>query len=237
MQYNDSRESPNGVTRRHFVKIAGITAVGVSSIGFSDFLAKGVTIILDPSDIIAGSAPSLWAAKELEDSLTSKGIIITRIDQLSKTKADDLIILVAGASSKSCLEILKSTGINIPAVPEALGLVPSKVNGKQVLLTCGHDTRGLVYALLELNDRVQNSGQALDSLKIEKPVIEKPANKIRSLNRLFVSDIEDKPWYNDREMWPKYLTMATTQRFNRFNLSFGIAVSYTHLTLPTIYSV
>ena len=127
MQYNDSSESPNGVTRRHFVKIAGITAVGVSSIGFSDFLAKGVTIILDPSDIIAGSAPSLWAAKELEDSLTSKGIIITRIDQLSKTKADDLIILVAGASSKSCLEILKSTGINIPAVPEALGLVPSKV--------------------------------------------------------------------------------------------------------------
>ena len=226
MQYNDSRESPNGVTRRHFVKIAGITAVGVSSIGFSDFLAKGVTIILDPSDIIAGSAPSLWAAKELEDSLTSKGIIITRIDQLSKTKADDLIILVAGASSKSCLEILKSTGINIPAVPEALGLVPSKVNGKQVLLTCGHDTRGLVYALLELNDRVQNSGQALDSLKIEKPVIEKPANKIRSLNRLFVSDIEDNPWYNDREMWPKYLTMATTQRFNRFNLSFGIGYDF-----------
>ena len=48
----------------------------------------------------------------------------------------------------------------------------------------------------------------------------------RSLNRLFVSDVEDKPWYNDREMWPEYLSMLTTQRFNRFNLSLGIGYDF-----------
>ena len=221
-----SKPESNEVTRRHFVKVAGIAAVGVSSFGFSDFMAKGVTIILDPADIVAGSAPALWAARELENSLTSKGITVTRIDQPGKAKQDDLNILVAGSASKSSLEILKASNTNIPAVPEALGLVPAKVSGKQVLLACGQDTRGLVYALLELNDRVQNSSQPFDSLKIEKPIVEKPANRIRSLNRLFVSDIEDKPWYNDREMWPKYLTMATTQRFNRFNLSFGIGYDF-----------
>jgi hypothetical protein len=222
----NSNQKNNVVTRRHFVKIAGITAVGVSSFGFSDFIANGVTIILDPSELVAGSTPALWAAKELENSLTSQGISVSRTDQVSKAKADDLKILVTGATSKSCIEILKSGSINIPALPEALGLIPVKVNGKQVLLACGYDIRGLVYALLELNDRVQNSNKPLDSLKIEKPIVEKPANRIRSLNRLFVSDIEDKPWYNDREMWPKYLTMATTQRFNRFNLSFGIGYDF-----------
>ncbi len=27
---------------------------------------------------------------------------------------------------------------------------------------------------------------------------------VRSVTRLFTSDVEDKPWYNDREMWPAY---------------------------------
>jgi hypothetical protein len=226
IQDQNSKPENNEVTRRHFVKITGITAVGVSSFGFMDLIAKGVTIILDPADPIAGSAPALWAAKELENSLASKGNTVSRIDQLSKSKPDDLCILVAGSDSKSGMDILKAVEAKIPALPEALGLVPAKVNGNEILLACGHDTRGLVYAILELNDRVQNSSQPMDSLKIEKPIIEKPANRIRSLNRLFVSDIEDKPWYNDRQMWPKYLTMLTTQRFNRFNLSFGIGYDF-----------
>jgi hypothetical protein len=222
----NSKSEANEFTRRHFVKIAGITAVGVSSFGFMDLMAKGVTIILDPADLIAGSAPALWAAKELENSLASKGISVTRLDQISMAKPDVLNILVAGTASKSGLDILKTLKINIPAVPEALGLIPATVSGKQILLACGHDIRGLVYALLELKDRAQNSSQPLDSLNIVKPVVEKPANIIRSLNRLFCSDIEDKPWYNDREMWPEYLTMAVTQRFNRFNLSFGIGYDF-----------
>jgi hypothetical protein len=49
---------------------------------------------------------------------------------------------------------------------------------------------------------------------------------VRSLNRIFVSDVEDKPWYNDREMWPQYLSMLATQRFNRFNLGMGIGYDF-----------
>ena len=66
----------------------------------------------------------------------------------------------------------------------------------------------------------------LDSLNIQKPVVEQPANVIRSLNRLFVSEIEDKPWYYDREMWEQYLTMLTAQRFNRFSLGLGIGYDF-----------
>ena len=226
LQDLNSFDSANGVSRRHFVKIAGITAVGVSSFGFSELLAKGVTIILDPSDIIAGSSPVQWAVKELETSLISKGVSVYRIDQLGKAKADDFLIVVAGSDFSSAREILKVSKVTIPAVPEALGLIPARINGKQVVMACGYDTRGLVYAILELTDRVQYLNQPLDSLNIQKPIVEQPANRIRSLNRLFVSDIEDKPWYNDREMWPKYLTMVTTQRFNRFNLSFGIGYDF-----------
>ncbi len=216
----------NWVSRRHFVKMAGITALGVSSFGLSDFYAKRVSIISDSEDMIAGSPPAQWALKELEDSLTSRGINVYRYENLSQAKAGDFCIVVSGIDSSIARRLLKAGKTTIPALPEALGLVPVTSAGKQVLLTCGNDQRGLVYALLELADRVHNSTQPIDSLNIRKPVVEVPANVIRSLNRLFVSDIEDKPWFNDREMWPKYLTMLATHRFNRFNLSLGIGYDF-----------
>jgi hypothetical protein len=40
--------------------------------------------------------------------------------------------------------------------------------------------------------------------------------------RQFNSELLDKPWYYDREMWPRYLTMLAANRFNRFHLAFGL---------------
>jgi hypothetical protein len=55
---------------------------------------------------------------------------------------------------------------------------------------------------------------------------ERPANAVRSVQRLFTSEVEDKPWFYDREMWPRYLAMLAENRFNRFNLSFGIGYDF-----------
>ena len=55
---------------------------------------------------------------------------------------------------------------------------------------------------------------------------ERPANDIRSVQRLFTSETEDKPWFYDRAMWPQYLAMLAENQFNRFNLSFGIGYDF-----------
>ena len=98
--------------------------------------------------------------------------------------------------------------------------------GRGGVWACGHDARGLTYALLELADRVRHAADPLAALAVPKPVTERPANTVRSVTRLFTSDVEDKPWYNDREMWPAYLSMLAAQRFNRFNLAFGIGYDF-----------
>ena len=53
-----------------------------------------------------------------------------------------------------------------------------------------------------------------------------PANAVRSIQRLFTSELEDKPWFYDREIWPRYLAMLAQNRFTRFNLSFGIGYDF-----------
>jgi hypothetical protein len=225
MNRNLSSEQ-KGISRRRFVKIAGFSSLWVPFTKCFNFKSKGVTIITDPDDQTAGSSPSQWAVEELEKSLTTAGINVTQCDQIVRARSGDLCIVVAGSDSSLARQLLKDSKIKIPSLPEALGLVPVQSEDKQVLLVCGYDPRGLVYALLELADRVQYSIMPYDALSIHKPVIEQPANVIRSLSRLFVSDIEDKPWYNDREMWTKYLTLLATQRFNRFNLNLGIGYDF-----------
>jgi hypothetical protein len=216
----------HGISRRHFVKVAGTSALWLSSVGSFRFSTQGVSLVVDPADAVAGSPESQWAVNELEKTLEARGINVTRCRRLADVRNGDFCISAAGPESSLARELLKNAGIDLPRVPEALAIVPTSRDGKQVLLACGHDARGLVYALLELADRVNCSDRPFDALAIQAPIVEQPANAIRSLTRLFVSETEDKPWYYDRAMWNDYLTTVAAQRFNRFGLSLGIGYDF-----------
>ena len=229
MKYLDNQKlsgEQKGISRRHFIKIAGISTIGISSLGYINLKTKGVSIITEPADHTAGSPPSQWAVKELEKSLNTRGINVYRCAEISQAREGDFCIIAAGSDSFLANQLLKDSKTKIPSMPEALGLIPVNSGGKQILLACGYDVRGLVYALLEIADRVQFSDEPFDPMYIKEPIVEQPANVIRSITRLFVSNVEDKPWFYDRHMWEQYLTMLTTQRFNRFSLSLGIGYDF-----------
>jgi len=216
----------NNTTRRQFIKLAGVAGVGLPFISLDDFAGNSIAIVKEPTDPISASSPARWAAGELGQSLISRGIIVNNYDTIADAKTEDLVIVIAAAGLPMAAQLLKASGVHVPPVAEALALVPLQQAGRQILLACAHDERGLVYALLELADRVRYSEKPLAALSLQQAIAEQPANSIRSLNRLFVSDVEDKPWFNDRSMWPPYLTHIATQRFNRFSLSVGIGYDF-----------
>jgi hypothetical protein len=202
------------VNRRRFIQAAG--SLGLLRRGYA--ASRDVSIVVDPSDPVASSGPAQWAIKELEESLAKQGIPSKRFDRLQSAPGSSLCVVAADASAA----IVKSAGVTVPSAPESLAIVSTRSSGRNILLASGRDTRGLVYALLELADRARNDADLVP----QSPIVEQPANKIRSIARLFTSDVEDKPWFNDREMWPQYLTMLATNRFNRFHLAFGIGYDF-----------
>ena len=212
--------------RRQFIAGAGSLVGSAASLGIGRAAGKGVSIALDPRDPVAAAGPAQWAAGELEQSLTARGVTVSMCDSVPAAKPGDFCVLAAGAATPAAAGVLKQARTTVAAVPEALALCPGTVGNRRVMVACGHDTRGLVYALLDLADRVQNAPEPLAALAVPKGIVERPANVVRSVTRLFTSDVEDKPWYNDAEMWPRYLTMLATQRFNRFNLAFGIGYDF-----------
>jgi len=205
--------SSSRFNRRQFFKTAALGAT--ASAGLPGAVPRPVAIVLDPADPVAAAPACRWAVGELSGALAARGVQARIVDRVAQAAAADLCIVASGNQQGRA-----------PSVPEALALGPAHAGGRDVLLAAGHDPRGLVYALLELADRVGNSADPAAALTVPSTLAERPANAIRSVTRLFTSDIEDKPWYNDREMWPRYLTMLAAQRFNRFNLSFGIGYDF-----------
>ncbi len=71
--------------------------------------------------------------------------------------------------------------------------------GKPVVRASASDNCGLVYAITELADRVRHATNPVAALTLAAPPEEQPANRARSINRAFVSDVEDESWFYDRD--------------------------------------
>jgi len=197
------------IRRREFLlgTLAGAPLAMAQTVG-----AASVALIADPADPVAASAPARWAAAELKQALTDRGIAVSQYETIRQAAAKDLCVV--------------SSGHGAPATAEALALTPGKLAGHNVLTASGSDVRGLVYALLELADRARHAADPIAALSPARATSERPSNAVRSIARMFVSDVEDKPWFNNREMWPAYLTMLASQRFNRFALSLSIGYDF-----------
>ncbi|MEK7676394.1 MAG: twin-arginine translocation signal domain-containing protein [Verrucomicrobiota bacterium] len=244
--FSDRRE-----TRRGFIKKTAATAAALA--GANVFSASvlgqnqsaGVAIVPDAAEALLRQPPVRWAMEQLRDALKARGFTAQIADRLDQTSPGDERILVARSTSALARSVLEGSGVSVPDVPEALGLVRGQAGNQPVLLACGSDVRGLVYGLLELADRVTHAEQPLATLRQVDRIVERPANPIRSIARLFSSDVEDKPWFYDQSFWQRYLSMLITQRFNRFNLTLGLGYnaprrvrdSYFYFAYPFLVTV
>ena len=162
---------------------------------------KSVRLIREVQGLAA--SPTLaWALEHLNETLEAAGVAVD--------DAGTPIRVLMGAD-------VSLPGLDLPGRAEAFALT----GGDDGITAWGFDDRGLVYAITELADRIAHG-----SFPGPLPMIEAPANRIRSVTRIFASEREDKVWFQDRSFWTRYLTMLAANRFNRFSLTMGIGYDY-----------
>jgi hypothetical protein len=219
----------SALNRRDFLKrasmAAGIGALGVA-VPSAAAAPRGVALIIDPRDPVAASAPAGWAAEELRQALLGRQIAVEMASSLDQTHAAATRIRIAGIASAAAQDLLRRADTTVAAAPESLALVPSSDADGAILLAAGNDARGLTYAVTELADRVRHGADPVAALRVDRAIVEQPANSVRSIARCFESDVEDKSWFHDRAMWRQYLAMLATHRFNRFSMTFGLQYNY-----------
>lgn len=181
-----------------------------------------VFVISDASDRTLIETPVVWAVEQLQDAFKEKGLDIQILYNLSKIEEPALRIVITPGQSELAILMAEETSTSIPKASESLAIINGSIEGQNVLVVTGSDVRGIVYGILELEDRITYSDTPVAMLKAVETTTEQPANTIRSMTRLFVSEIEDKPWFYDKDFWQSYLTMLMANRFNRFSLTLGL---------------
>lgn len=215
------------LSRRDFLQMTALSvgALRLGAHGEAPSASGGggtISLVSDPADLAVSPAPATWAIRELTRALEERGMTVRHFNTLDQAAPSSFCVIMGSHNTPPVSKILKDANVSVLNAPECLALVPTTHNGGPMLLACGSDARGLMYAVLELADRIKYSDDPIQALKTQAPVAERPFNQVRSVARLFVSDVEDKPWFNDREMWPAYFAMLASQRFNRFHLALGI---------------
>jgi hypothetical protein len=193
---------------------------------------KTLLIVRDPADPVAHEPAVGRAVERLREALSRRGVSARGLERLDAdgelSTVDEPCVLVAGDQNAAATHVLNGAGVRIPRTPEALGLVPGRLGDRSVLLASGTDARGLAYAVLELADRVIHGEDPLAAVWVPTPLVEKPANVVRSVARLFTNELLDKPWFYDKGFWRRYLSELIDHRFNRFSLTLGLGYNFPH---------
>jgi hypothetical protein len=213
----------SALSRRRFLQVSAL-AVGAGLHGAAlpvEAAGGRVVIVASPEDPVATAPPVRWAVGELRRALEARGLSVGEANEAGRVAAADLRIVVSRLGTARADSELRRAGLSSTRAAEALALLPVAEPGGPSVLAAGVDARGAMYAVLELAERVAHAADPLGALRSTKPLREAPFNAVRAIGRPFVSDIEDKPWFNDRAFWPDYFGMLARQRVNRFHLSLG----------------
>ncbi|MGB7741614.1 MAG: hypothetical protein WBL41_02555 [Terracidiphilus sp.] len=229
--------------RRDFLKLAGAASAAGVARGAKPAPARGIAIVIDPRDPVAGANPVRWAAEQLRSAIAEKGVLCRIADSVDQVRGATLYVIVNAMAVTPGKSAQKANAK--PAGAEHFQLAPGRWGATPIVLVLGGDVRAYVYGLLELAERVQYGSAPALSLHLTGTIDEKPANEIRSVGRYFCSELEDKPWLYDRDFWQEYLDVLAASRFNRFCLAFGleydfpkgVTSDYLHFPYPYLVAV
>ena len=223
-------------TRRTFLKLSA-AATSVAAVEFSHAapVPTAIAVVTDADSPLVSAEPVQWALEQFRLALTSKGIT-------PSSDSTSLVVVVSPASGSLVEPFGDLAHIT---QPETVALIPGTHNQVPAILVTGIDARGIVYGLLELAERVRLNSNALTALHLSAQTVETTPNKVRSVARAFLSEIEDQSWFYDRTFWKDYLDTIAFARFNRFNLALGfgydfprgVTGDYLHFPYPYLVDV
>ena len=226
MAESDRKQAGSGwrVERRDFLKLAGVAAAGGLSRAAGAASTGGFFVLLDGGDPIASSGPVRRAAERLCKAAAGKGATANVVTDIKDAAGASSIVVAAGPKSELAKHFSKANEDLTGA--ECLRMSPGQVEHAPAVLVSGSDARGFIYGLLELAERVEFGADVKSALHLEHAVDERPANEVRSVGRYFCCELEDKPWYYDKEFWRGYLDALVASRFNRFCFAFGLEYDF-----------
>ena len=177
----------------------------------------GVTIITDKTSGISVT----HGLTKLKDALSAKKIQFEIIGSVKEAKGKCIIVAGLASGTGEAARLLKAGGHLVPSAAEALTIWKSKNNDSPLWVISGFDDRGLMYALLDVANRIGWSTDKNTPMSAVKEITEKPAVSERAISIYTMNRTYWESRLYDEAYWAKYLDMLAQNRFNTLAVIFG----------------
>ena len=183
------------------------------------------TLVADTTALVVADpqpgAPVRHALTKLRQALRAKGISYRERTRLRNAGNGPTIVAGLAHGSGAAATLIQDLGITAPTKPESLLIRHAEWRGKSVLLVSGADDRGLMYALLDVADRVGWAEDPAKLLSEVRDIEESPEVAERGLSMYTMHKARFESFFHDEAYWARYLDMLAGNRFNTFSLLFG----------------
>jgi hypothetical protein len=166
-------------------------------------------------------AAALHGLGKLTDALKSKGVVCEKTADIKAAGGKLLLVSGLAQGDGPAAKLLKDRKLTPPQGPEALLIHKTGYDGKPAWLIAGADDRGLMYAELDVAERVGWSTQRGAPLSEVHNTAEKPAVSERALSLYTMNRAYWEKRFYDEAYWTRYLDTLAQNRFNSLVVIFG----------------
>lgn len=165
--------------------------------------------------------PAEHGLGKLAEALRAQGLSVRRVTRMAPNEADFLIVAGLAADRGIAATMLNVLDSSVPQRPEALAVRRTMIEGKPAVILCGSDARGLMYAALDIADRISWSTDPGDPFAHVRDTCEGPDIRERAVSMYTMHRAYFESRLYDEEHWRKYFDMLAQSRINGFVVIFG----------------
>lgn len=165
--------------------------------------------------------PAAHGADALIAALRGKGLTCERAGSLESARGRILVVAGRATGDGPAARLLTAGRHPVPEGPEALAIRQVRWHGRRAWVLAGSDDRGLMYAELDVADRIGWSTRPDEPLGEVRDTLEKPDVPERALSVYTFNRAYWESRFYDEAYWAKYLDVLARNRFNSLVVVFG----------------
>ena len=165
--------------------------------------------------------PVLHGLAKLRHALQANGTSSEETTALKQAKGETVVIIGLASAPGEAAKLIAELKLTPPQAPESLLIKRFSREGKANILVTGADAIGLMYALLDVADRVCWAGVAQNPLSEVRDTEEKPYAPERAISIYTFNRAYWESRFYDEAYWTRYLDMLAQNRFNSLVVIFG----------------
>jgi hypothetical protein len=167
------------------------------------------------------AAPANHGLEKIMAALRAKNIACEQVRAAEAARGNVLVFLGLADGGGAAAQLLKAGNPPKPQGAEALMIRHVSWKGKAVLLVAGADARGLMYAELDVADRIGWSNDRRAPFSEVRDTSEKPDAPQRALSIYTMNRAYWESRFYDEAYWTRYLDTLAQNRFNSLVVIFG----------------